>query len=971
MYYFPPGRPISNIPSYFAVRATTHGATNRDINGHYPCGSFKRFRARRKVRHYAVSVGGRRRAAPLSARTRSNACRYYSQEHFFPREKVLAKAKHALRGAHGASKFQEPYAPMNPNSCCYRVISFQRSCRAESLEGSLAQASDGLFEPYQPAYTGDQCRRGEVATSLRCHVCNLGIVEPGNAFLQCFQCGVTTHRGCYVLASHTRTRKLAERNSTRSTFVVPAATGNKGDPRSMEGSQLDAFGGQLGRQLPSSVKSSITPLFPETSVDLRRPGPNGENDGKEEFPLKISADQGSFHVGRRQHPSSSKRWECDWCKSAEASAGASPACAFCPVKGGALKPIADGRWAHIACALYANFRSCGKRYAGQIERTRQFLGSTCRREILTRLADTSPHESGQVGYVPSTASEEGMPDRGTGMSSKCMLCGQMGRGICNVCSVPDCNYTFHALCGREVGLHMELRPAADSSKGYEALAYCPQHMGAMVSVRELFGGLYHGHGRAVSRGGTNRTLGHRLLYRGRFRPYLLSGFKDPYQSRGKIRTASKYAVHHQPPQSTQAVESSVYVGQYGHTFRGPSVSRLRSHSRTGIVANFDSRDVHPDKDPAASMALRRRDANPKKRGPSQVRLGSFVGLMGHSRNFSRPSTPTRGHSFVRCICPGPKQHDIRSVGIYEGDVVKGCPHGVGRFVFAQNIVYAGDWRYGLIHGKGKVYRAPQCALVRSWTSKPQSGKIDRHDSPTIYDGNFLFGRFCGEGTYYFGNGDTYRGNWACGTRDGSGSYVSVTQSCVDGVHGVESEYEGAWKRNRRCGKGSLSFIYRKAGAPIAAENHEDMVLVSSECIPHYYHGFWKLDNRDGKGVLMFQSPTDSTMRPIKFDGTFKGGMMLGRGTCVYRDGSKYEGGWKCGKKEGRGSYVLANEATYKGRFRSNKMEGHATFNFLKMTNVGLPAPCTEDRQWLVPIDPLVCMELKRMHWKAGFGVDGL
>ncbi|GKF87925.1 histone-lysine N-methyltransferase ATX2-like protein, partial [Tanacetum coccineum] len=43
-------------------------------------------------------------------------------------------------------------------------------------------------------------------------------------------------------------------------------------------------------------------------------------------------------------------WLCNLCR--PGAPEVSPPCCLCPVTGGAMKPTTDGRWAHLACAMW-------------------------------------------------------------------------------------------------------------------------------------------------------------------------------------------------------------------------------------------------------------------------------------------------------------------------------------------------------------------------------------------------------------------------------------------------------------------------------------------------------------------------------------------------------------------------------------------------------------------------------------------
>lgn len=63
---------------------------------------------------------------------------------------------------------------------------------------------------------------------------------------------------------------------------------------------------------------------------------------------------------------------------------------------------------------------------------------------------------------------------------------------------------------------------------------------------------------------------------------------------------------------------------------------------------------------------------------------------------------------------------------------------------------------------------------------------------------------------------------------------------------------------------------------------------------------------------------------LTYEGTFKGGLLQGRGAMVASGGDRYEGDYKDGKRDGQGVYVSSAGQRYEGGFRDNKKHGSAT-----------------------------------------------
>ena len=66
----------------------------------------------------------------------------------------------------------------------------------------------------------------------------------------------------------------------------------------------------------------------------------------------------------------------------------------------------------------------------------------------------------------------------------------------------------------------------------------------------------------------------------------------------------------------------------------------------------------------------------------------------------------------------------------------------------------------------------------------------------------------------------------------------------------------------------------------------------------------------------------------QYEGEYKGGVMDGKGTYRFADGSVYVGDYKAGKREGRGVYRFADGAVYEGEYKAGAMEGFGTYQYL-------------------------------------------
>ncbi|XP_077424456.1 bromodomain-containing protein 1-like isoform X2 [Vanacampus margaritifer] len=133
------------------------------------------------------------------------------------------------------------------------------------------------------------------------------------------------------------------------------------------------------------------------------------------------------------------RWLCRHCLQCPAR----PAdCVFCPNRGGALKKTDDGRWGHVACALWVP-------------------------EV--GFSDT-------VFIEPIDGVRNIPPAR---WKLTCYLCKEKGAGACIQCDRVNCYAAFHVSCAQKAGLFMKMEPVKEGSApgafSVKKTAYCCSH----------------------------------------------------------------------------------------------------------------------------------------------------------------------------------------------------------------------------------------------------------------------------------------------------------------------------------------------------------------------------------------------------------------------------------------------------------------------------------------------------------------
>ncbi|PWA83093.1 methyltransferase [Artemisia annua] len=138
-------------------------------------------------------------------------------------------------------------------------------------------------------------------------------------------------------------------------------------------------------------------------------------------------------------------WLCNLCR--PGAPEVSPPCCLCPVTGGAMKPTTDGRWAHLACAMW--------------------IPETC-------LADIKKME-------PVDGLNRISKDR---WKLLCSICG-VPYGACIQCSNNACYVAYHPLCARAAGFCAELADADrlqvvpidedEENQCIRLLSFCKRH----------------------------------------------------------------------------------------------------------------------------------------------------------------------------------------------------------------------------------------------------------------------------------------------------------------------------------------------------------------------------------------------------------------------------------------------------------------------------------------------------------------
>lgn len=292
--------------------------------------------------------------------------------------------------------------------------------------------------------------------------------------------------------------------------------------------------------------------------------------------------------------------------------------------------------------------------------------------------------------------------------------------------------------------------------------------------------------------------------------------------------------------------------------------------------------------------------------------------------------------------------------IYKGEVnQEGKQHGKGTLgcldtFNKQTVIYNGDWKDGLYHGEGTLYY-------------PSLGSNENQCDK--YAGSWVKNQREGEGTMTYLNGETYNGQWVKNQRHGKGT-ITTAQGVQYELHFKKDkidftqkgkikypdgeEYIGNLKmigeKIMKHGEGVLTtkdkIVYRGE----FKEDKRDGEGILSEGGIEIYNGIWKDDKRNGKGTgrsgemeykgnwkddQMEDENGELTFIKVgeKYKGSFKGGVMTGKGDHFDKDGNKrYSGDFVEGYYKGDG-ILIDSIGMYTGQFEKGEFNGDGKFKY--------------------------------------------
>ena len=156
-----------------------------------------------------------------------------------------------------------------------------------------------------------------------------------------------------------------------------------------------------------------------------------------------------------------------------------------------------------------------------------------------------------------------------------------------------------------------------------------------------------------------------------------------------------------------------------------------------------------------------------------------------------------------------------------------------------------------------------------------------------YEGELKFGEAHGWGTFAWGDGTVYIGEFTDGLRHGHGQ-----QNFTNG-----DNYSGDWKYGHMHGKGVYDWTDGSK-----------------------YVGSFAAGHMEGKGIITLPNGES-------YDGEWKQGLAHGEGEYAKEDGSKYKGKYKSGQRDGTGVITWRTGDVFVGKWRSGNINKKGTFHF--------------------------------------------
>jgi len=271
---------------------------------------------------------------------------------------------------------------------------------------------------------------------------------------------------------------------------------------------------------------------------------------------------------------------------------------------------------------------------------------------------------------------------------------------------------------------------------------------------------------------------------------------------------------------------------------------------------------------------------------------------------------------------------------YEGGFKYGKMHGEGKLFDGFGNVWEGNWQDGNFTGKGTLRKHNGEYQEGLWLK----GKLHCDDAiinfhnGDKYKGPVVLGKMCGKSGYYeYSNGSGfYTGNFYQGLMHGSGKRCFMNKSTysgdyVDGInsgygimefknHDTFENYKGQWNNGQPHGKGELVFTKRKHGkAFFKGDFYKGVIHGCGKLIYQGQNNFYDGD---------FKACSNTKKLSSELSYQLLDGKRNGRGTRQWSSGNRFEGSWHNDDMM-YGTYTnVGNNSIFVGGFENNKKSGH-------------------------------------------------
>ena len=207
---------------------------------------------------------------------------------------------------------------------------------------------------------------------------------------------------------------------------------------------------------------------------------------------------------------------------------------------------------------------------------------------------------------------------------------------------------------------------------------------------------------------------------------------------------------------------------------------------------------------------------------------------------------------------------------YVGRVKDGETVGKG-FLFDPNdgdrLAYVGSFKENR-RTEGTFYYKNGDRYKGQWKNEKENGHgVMRYANGDTYDGDFVNGDCHGKGALSFDNGDTYDGDFVNNERTGKATLIYANGE----------QYEGDFVNGSREGNGVMAYANGDR-----------------------YDGAWKGDQRHGQGTIVYSS--QDSLQQAMYTGAWENDKRHGNGVIVWTDGTRWEGSFENDKPNGWGTH---------------------------------------------------------------------